>query len=73
MRTWVNGEMLTDPDAPAVAARDHGMTVGDGVFEVIKVVDGRLFAVERARRFVDFTIPCFRDRNWRLRKCARVN
>jgi branched-chain amino acid aminotransferase len=46
MRTWVNGEMLTDPDAPAVAARDHGMTVGDGVFEVIKVVDGRLFAVD---------------------------
>src|SRR3954471_20491535 len=45
MRTWVNGELLTDPDAPAVAARDHGMTVGDGVFEVLKVVDGRLFAV----------------------------
>ena len=45
MRTWVNGELLTDPDAPAVAARDHGLTVGDGVFEVLKVVDGRLFAV----------------------------
>jgi branched-chain amino acid aminotransferase len=45
MRTWVNGELLTDPDAPAVSARDHGMTVGDGVFEVLKVVDGRLFAV----------------------------
>jgi branched-chain amino acid aminotransferase len=45
MRTWVNGELLTDPDAPAVAARDHGMTVGDGVFEVVKVVDGRPFAV----------------------------
>ena len=54
MRTWVNGELLTDPDAPAVAARDHGMTVGDGVFEVLKVVDGRPFAVdlhlERMRR-----------------------
>lgn len=47
MRTWVNGELLTDPDAPAVAARDHGMTVGDGVFEVIKVVDGRMFAIDR--------------------------
>ncbi|MGC4111711.1 MAG: aminotransferase class IV [Nocardioides sp.] len=46
MRTWVNGELLTDPDAPAVAARDHGVTVGDGVFEVLKVVDGRLFAVD---------------------------
>jgi branched-chain amino acid aminotransferase len=46
MRTWVNGELLTDPDAPAVAARDHGLTVGDGVFEVLKVVDGKPFAVD---------------------------
>jgi branched-chain amino acid aminotransferase len=45
MRTWVNGELLTDPDAPAVAARDHGVTVGDGVFEALKVVDGRVFAM----------------------------
>jgi branched-chain amino acid aminotransferase len=46
MRTWVNGELLSDPDAPAVAARDHGVTVGDGVFEVLKVVDGQPFAVD---------------------------
>jgi branched-chain amino acid aminotransferase len=46
MRTWVNGELLTDPDAPALAVRDHGVTVGDGVFEVLKVVDGRPFAVD---------------------------
>src|SRR3954463_7854280 len=46
MRTWVNGILLTDPDAPAVAARDHGLTVGDGVFEVVKVVEGRPFALE---------------------------
>ena len=46
MRTWVNGELLTDPDAPAVGARDHGLTVGDGVFEVLKVVDGRPFALD---------------------------
>ena len=46
MRTWVNGELLTDPDAPALAARDHAVTVGDGVFEVLKVVDGHVFALE---------------------------
>jgi branched-chain amino acid aminotransferase len=45
MRTWVNGDLLADPDAPAVAARDHGVTVGDGVFEVLKVVDGHVFAL----------------------------
>jgi branched-chain amino acid aminotransferase len=46
MRTWVNGDLLADPDAPAVPARDHGVTVGDGVFEVVKVVDGRVFALD---------------------------
>jgi branched-chain amino acid aminotransferase len=46
MRTWVNGHLLSDPDAPAVGARDHGLTVGDGVFEVVKVVEGRPFALE---------------------------
>jgi branched-chain amino acid aminotransferase len=46
VRTWVNGELLTDPDAPALAARDHGVTVGDGVFEALKVIDGRLFATD---------------------------
>jgi branched-chain amino acid aminotransferase len=46
MRTWVNGTLLTDPDAPAVPARDHGLTVGDGVFEVVKVVEGRPFTLE---------------------------
>jgi branched-chain amino acid aminotransferase len=45
MRTWANGDLLTDPDAPVVGARDHGLTVGDGVFEVLKVVDGRPFAL----------------------------
>jgi branched-chain amino acid aminotransferase len=44
MRTWANGRLLSDPRAPVVGATDHGLTVGDGVFEVLKVVDGRLFA-----------------------------
>src|SRR6476469_3556389 len=46
MQTWVNGDLLTDPDAPVVGARDHGLTVGDGVFEVLKVVDGQTFALD---------------------------
>ena len=47
MRAWVNGELLPDPSAPAVSVDDHGLTVGDGVFEAIKVVDGRPFALTR--------------------------
>ena len=46
MRTWVNGRLLSDPEAPVVGASDHGLTVGDGVFEVLKVVDGQPFALD---------------------------
>src|SRR6476661_8362648 len=47
MRAWVNGRLLDDPGAPAVSIADHGFTVGDGVFESVKVVEGRPFALTR--------------------------
>ncbi len=47
MRAWIDGELLTDPMAPAVPVTDHGLTVGDAVFEAIKVVDGQPFALQR--------------------------
>jgi branched-chain amino acid aminotransferase len=47
MRVWVNGEVLTDHSAPVLTVFDHGLTVGDGVFETIKVVDGEPFALTR--------------------------
>src|SRR6476661_6041563 len=47
MRAWINGELLSVPSAPAVGVTDHGFTVGDGVFEAVKVVDGRPFALTR--------------------------
>jgi branched-chain amino acid aminotransferase len=43
---WVNGELL-DPSKAAVSVFDHGLMVGDGVFETIKIVDGRSFALTR--------------------------
>jgi branched-chain amino acid aminotransferase len=45
----VDGRLLR-PDEPAVAATDHGVTVGDGVFETLKVTDGRPFALTRHLR-----------------------
>ena len=45
MRAWINGNLLPDPSAPAIGVTDHGLTVGDGVFEAIKVVAGRPFAL----------------------------
>src|SRR3954451_18818929 len=47
MRAWINGDLLPDATAPAVTVADHGLTVGDGVFEAIKVVGGLPFALDR--------------------------
>lgn len=49
MRAWHNGE-LVDPASPTISVLDHGITVGDGVFEVMKVVDNVPFALTRHLR-----------------------
>ncbi len=46
---WANGR-LVDPAEPVVSAIDHGLVVGDGVFEACKVVNGRPFALTRHLR-----------------------
>ena len=46
MRTWINGRLVDDAEA-VVSVFDHGLTVGDGVFETVKVVDGVPFALGR--------------------------
>jgi branched-chain amino acid aminotransferase len=43
---WVDGE-VGDAASARVHAVDHGVTVGDGVFETCKVVDGVPFALTR--------------------------
>jgi branched-chain amino acid aminotransferase len=43
---WVNGQLIAAGEA-ALPLLDHGLTVGDGVFEAMKVVDGRVFAPSR--------------------------
>jgi branched-chain amino acid aminotransferase len=47
MRVWVNGTVLDDAYAPVLSIFDHGFMVGDGVFETVKVIDGRPFALRR--------------------------
>lgn len=49
MHAWYNGALI-DPEEPALAPLDHGVTVGDGVFEAIKVTDGQPFALTRHLR-----------------------
>jgi branched-chain amino acid aminotransferase len=48
-RLWVNGR-LVDETAPVVRADDHGLVVGDGVFETCAVHDGVPFALTRHLR-----------------------
>ncbi|MEU8247186.1 aminotransferase class IV [Nonomuraea sp. NPDC048916] len=43
---WVNGELI-DPSRATVSVFDHGLMVGDGVFETVKIVHGRSFALTR--------------------------
>ena len=55
IRVWVDGT-LVDPEAPAVSAVDHGVTVGDGAFETAKIDDGVPFALTRHLRRLDRTM-----------------
>ncbi|MDT0345586.1 aminotransferase class IV [Streptomyces litchfieldiae] len=43
---WLDGE-LRDADSARVSVFDHGLTVGDGVFETLKTKNGRAFAMSR--------------------------
>src|SRR5438270_13708204 len=46
MTLWVNGEVVAE-DAAVIRADDHGLVVGDGVFETMTVEDGVAFALTR--------------------------
>jgi D-alanine transaminase len=50
MWAWWNGEFI-DKDAPVIRLEDRGLTFGDGIFEVIRTLGGRLlFADAHLRR-----------------------
>lgn len=46
MKIWVNGGLRAADDA-RVSVLDHGLTVGDGVFETVRTTGGRPFALTR--------------------------
>jgi branched-chain amino acid aminotransferase len=48
-RIWVGGG-LRDADEATVSVMDHGLTVGDGVFETLKASGGTAFAMDRHLR-----------------------
>jgi branched-chain amino acid aminotransferase len=46
VKVWLDGALL-EADQARVSVRDHGLTVGDGVFETMKVTGGVPFALSR--------------------------
>ncbi|MFF4581274.1 aminotransferase class IV [Streptomyces sp. NPDC001389] len=46
MRIWLDGTLRDAADAK-VSVLDHGLTVGDGVFETLKAENGTVFALTR--------------------------
>ena len=67
MKAWIGaGEsgQLVDPGRALVSVFDHGFTVGDGIFETMKVVDGRIFLwpghlerLHQSARIMRITLP----------------
>ncbi|WP_018657791.1 aminotransferase class IV [Actinomadura flavalba] len=48
-KVWLNGELLA-PENARVSVFDHGVLVGDGVFETVKAIAGEPFALTRHLR-----------------------
>ncbi|MFE9599633.1 aminotransferase class IV [Streptomyces hokutonensis] len=46
MKIWLDGG-LQDIESARVSVFDHGLTVGDGIFETVKATDGKTFALTR--------------------------
>ncbi|WP_425836076.1 aminotransferase class IV [Streptomyces fractus] len=46
MKIWLDGR-LQDTEEARVSVFDHGLTVGDGIFETVKAVEGKPFALTR--------------------------
>ena len=47
LRVWANGRLYDDPEQATVGVDDHGLVVGDGVFEALKVTAAGPFALRR--------------------------
>lgn len=43
---WINGSLISK-DGASLSPFDHGVTVGDGIFETLQVVNGVAFAIRR--------------------------
>jgi branched-chain amino acid aminotransferase len=47
LRVWANGRLYDEPEQATIGVTDHGLVVGDGVFEALKVTAEGPFALRR--------------------------
>lgn len=47
LKIWLDGRLYDDPRQATIAGTDHGLLVGDGVFETLKVTEQGAFAIRR--------------------------
>jgi branched-chain amino acid aminotransferase len=47
LKVWLNGRLYDDQRQATIAGTDHGLMVGNGVFETLKVTEQGAFAVRR--------------------------
>lgn len=47
LKIWLDGRLYDDPREATIVGTDHGLVVGDGVFETLKVTEQGAFAVRR--------------------------
>ena len=67
MKIWMDGKIVDEADA-RVPVTDHGLLYGDGIFEGMRVINGRVFRIERhldrlafGARVLLLTLPYTRD------------
>jgi branched-chain amino acid aminotransferase len=53
MKIWMDGKIVDEAEA-RVPVTDHGLLYGDGVFEGMRVIGGRVFRIERHLARLDF-------------------
>jgi len=67
MKIWLDGK-LVEPEQAKISVFDHGLLYGDGVFEGIRVYQGRVFELEahigrlfESAKVIRLTIPAGRE------------
>jgi branched-chain amino acid aminotransferase len=46
MKIWLNGKLVSEGEAN-LPVTDHGLLYGDGIFEGMRVIEGRVFRIEK--------------------------